>query len=128
MVCTSRLGSSFSYAELIFDFRPVPAIDTHRSRGNDKIAACDVDGSMRISMIVSDRLLLTSPKPPAYGEFGSTHASLRLSDPTSRKFMAGPLTACCAGRWGGRRKASRRHGHGLGRGVMVTLCRSPTRS
>ena len=51
----SRLGSSLLYAELIFELRPVPAILTHRSRGNDKMAAWAELGTTRSTMIVSER-------------------------------------------------------------------------
>src|SRR6187549_2435428 len=65
-----------------------PAIVTHRSRGNDSTATCDVAGLTRHIMIVSLRSprLDRSPKAPAYGESGSTQ--LLLSAPVIRKFWA----------------------------------------
>ena len=65
-----------------------PAMLTHRSRGNDKTATCDVAGLTRHIMIVSLRSprLDRSPNAPAYGELGSTQ--LLLSAPVIRKFWA----------------------------------------
>ncbi len=65
-----------------------PAIVTHRSRGNDSTATCEVAGLTRHIMIVSLRSprLDRSPKAPACGEFGSTQ--LLLSAPVIRKFWA----------------------------------------
>src|SRR5262245_34708400 len=84
-----RVGSVLSMAELIFPLRFVPASGTHRSRGNERMAARPVDGSTRRIMIVSVRVPTSVPSPrkaPAYGEFGSMHS--RLSDPVIKKFSA----------------------------------------
>src|SRR6516165_8473652 len=88
MVCTSRLGSSGSNAELMRSLRGVPAIGTHKSRGNDKMAAWAEVGSTWNTMIVSDRApAVPSPrKAPAYGDDGSMQ--LRLSDPVNKKLVA----------------------------------------
>src|SRR5262249_33106641 len=69
--------------------RLVPPILTHRSRGNDRMAACDWSGSMRSNMIVSERSAMSLPsvsKAPASGEWGSMQAG--VSEPTRRKFWA----------------------------------------
>src|SRR6188508_892396 len=65
-----------------------PAIVTHRSRGNDSTATCDVAGLTRHIMIVSLRspMFERSPNAGAYGESGSTHEL--LSAPVIRKFLA----------------------------------------
>jgi hypothetical protein len=85
IVATNWLGSSLLNAELMRFLRFVEPIRTHRSRGNDRIAACDWFGSTRSNMIVSERSPMSFPSvknAPAYGELGSMHA--RLSEPTRR--------------------------------------------
>ena len=67
IVFTSRLGSSLSKAELMRLLRLEVPIFTQRSRGNDRIAACDSLGSTRSNMIVSDR----SPMSFALGQEGA---------------------------------------------------------
>ena len=74
-----------SKAELIRLLRLVDPILTHRSRGNDRMAACDSSGSTRSTMMVSERSPMSLPsvrKAPAYGEAGSMQS--RLSEPTIR--------------------------------------------
>ena len=68
MVSTSRLGSSLSKAELMRDLRFDDPMRTHRSRGKERMAACDSSGSTRRTMIVSDRSPMSLPsvrKAPA---------------------------------------------------------------
>ena len=62
---------------------------THRSRGNDRTAACRVMGSRRMIMIESLRLPIESRAGSAalaHGESGATHGS--ESEPTIRKLAA----------------------------------------
>ena len=57
-----------SKAELIRLLRFEVPIFTHRSRGNERMAACDSFGSTRSSMIVSERSPMSLPsvrKAPA---------------------------------------------------------------
>src|SRR3954447_255381 len=88
MVWIRRVGSWRSHAALMRLRLPVPATFTHRSRGNERIAAWLVVGSTRRMMIASLRSPIEerSPNAPAYGELGSTQAL--LSAPVRRKLSA----------------------------------------
>ena len=76
IVSINCCGLSRWYAALMRCWLDRPAIVTHRSRGNDRTATCEVAGSTRHTMIVSLRSprLDRSPNAPAYGESGSTQA------------------------------------------------------
>ncbi len=88
IVRMSRFGSLLSNAELIRAWRVVPAMFTHKSRGNDNTATSLMVGSTRNTMMVSDRSPndSRSPIPPAVPSPLSGHAP--LSDPVRRKFFA----------------------------------------
>ena len=78
-------------AELILFCRVVPAMSTHKSLGNESIAARFELGSMRMIMIVSLRSpkFVRSPMPPEVLLFELVHAP--LSEPVNRKFSASRL-------------------------------------
>ena len=91
MVSTSLFGSVLLNAELIRFCRVVPAIFTHKSLGNERIAARFELGSIRIIMIVSLRSprLERSPIPPVVELLASAHDP--LSEPVNKKFFASRL-------------------------------------
>ena len=73
------------YAELIFAEVFVPAIGTHRSRGNDSSCTSPTIGSTRMSKMVSLRWPVGSPGPRNTSAFGSLASMLaRLSEPMIR--------------------------------------------
>ena len=88
MVRMSRDGSLASNAVLMRAWRVVPAMFTHKSRGNDSTATSFTAGSTRSTMIVSLRSPndVRSPMPPAVPSPLSGHAP--LSEPVRRKFSA----------------------------------------
>lgn len=83
-----RFGFFLSKFVLIRPRRLDPACLTHKSRGNERMAAWLSCGLTRINMIESLRSPYDArlPKPPAYGESLATHAL--LSEPVMRKFFA----------------------------------------
>ena len=103
-----RCGPSL-YAELIFAEWSVPAIGTHRSRGRLSRDA-PPSSSRRRTMIVSLRWPLTSASSPIEAFSGSPMSTpSRESEPTRRKFSAGPsLAASTSSRSGTRSTSSER--------------------
>ncbi len=100
-----RWGPSL-YAELIFAEWSVPAIGTHRSRGRLSSDAPPSSSRRRI-MIVSLRWPLTSASSPIEALSGSPVSTpSRESDPTRRKFSAGPSLAASTSSRSGTRSTS----------------------